>query len=261
MDTRSLSVAEKTTLLTNFQAITDWKEIGPFCVDGRDGEVEFSDAAAENHLFVQALGGTLLIAVIHYIRDGGNFAEVLGKDIKALQAAGFGCGVHRGSHAHEDVSDCGFADNLQRIITRFVEKQTDIAQLIDAAATGVRNEMLWASVVSDARERSSQSVPSGETMIASCKENGANLQTLVADHAEIAAIVNLSPNTTFNTQRVVEAGLQAFNLDLWYVLEQAKILELDTDYVTHAALGLYVATEMVLVEDKKQIRLPILIHS
>lgn len=262
MNTRPLTDDEQAAIIENIVPINDWKIIGPFCVDGRDGAVEFAAEEAKDHLFVQALGGSLLIAVIAYLAASDrDFDAVLTETLTELSAAGYGVGVHRGSHAHDDASDCGFADNLQKIIGRLADERAEIAGLIDAAAPGVRSAEVWDDVINKAEVRSKLTLPTGENMISDAHSNGANLQTLDGDHAEVAAVVNLADGTTLNTGRLVSQGLQSFNLDLWYVLEQARTLGLDETFVMHAALGLYVATEMVLVEDKKQIRLPILIHS
>ncbi len=260
MDVRPLSAEEKSAIYENFVTIADWKQIGPFCVDGRDGAVKFVANESNDHIFVQALGGSLLIAVIQYLKQGGDFESVQKSVLATFREAGFGCGVHRGSHASSDASDCGFADNLQKIITRLVSDKDTIAQLIDEAAPGVRNEEIWQQVLSDASARKDTQLPTGEDMVSKGHAQGANLQTLDGEHAEVAAVVNLAEGSTLNTGAMVEQNMQAFNLDLWYVLKQAEVVGLDAPYVLHAALGLYVATEMVLVEDKKQIRLPILIN-
>ena len=260
MQLRELSDHEEQAIQQSFVEVNDWKTIGPFCVDGRDGAVEFASEEANGHVFVQALGGSLLAAVIQYISNDNSYEEALEQCAQKLSDNGFGTGVHRGSHSAGDASDCGFADNLQKILQRLSTQSQQIADLIDQAAPGVRDEGLWNKLISDVEANMDTPLASGESVVARSHEKGANLQTLDGDHAEVAAVVNLSQGTTLNTRGLVESGLQAFNLDLWYVQEQARVLGIDVSYATHAALGLYVATEMVLVEDKKQIRLPILIN-
>lgn len=260
MKLQAISKEAEQTLLESFMPVSDWKEIGPFCVDGRDGDVAWATKPANEHLYVQALGGSMLIAVIRFLQAGTSYSDILHDTINELQAHNFGCGVHRGSHCDGQKSDCGFADNLQLIINRLATQHNTIRQSIESAAPGVINDEVWDQIVSDAHDVSTKDIDGGERLIASCENDKANVQTLQGEHAEIAAIVNLTHGTTFNTGKLAAQDMQAFNLDLWYVLEQSKLFGLEDTYTTLAALGLYVATEMVLVEDKKQVRLPIIVR-
>lgn len=269
MQTQEINQAQREEILNQFETINDWKEVGPFCVDGRDGPCELAEGTqAKKHLYVQALGGSLLIAVIGFIKSDHSqpFNDFATSTINRLRNTGFGSGVHRGSHCSDEASDCGFADNLQRIIQRLVDNQEDIKDLINSAAPGLindQNQSVWNSIITQsASAAGSGDFTNGETLVADVLNTcSSNLQTLEGDHAELAAVVNLKEGTTLNTGRLVQSGKQSFNLDLWYVLKQAEQIQLDAEFVKLAALGLYVATGMVLVEDKKQIRLPILIHS
>jgi len=223
---------------------------------------------AKKHLFVQALGGSLLIGVIGFIASDLRqpFNEFTKNTINQLRESGFGSGVHRGSHCNHEASDCGFADNLPHIIQRLSDKQEEIKEIINSAAPGLindNNQSVWDKLVMQAATASSQGqFTDGETLVAGVLEScSSNLQTLEGDHAELSAVVNIKEGTTLNTGSLVASGKQSFNLDLWYVLKQADELKMDIEFVKLAALGLYVATEMVLVEDKKQIRLPILVHA
>jgi hypothetical protein len=262
MKTRALSEPERLAILSNFKAVEDWRTIGPFCVDGRDGEVTLVDAPAQQHLFVQALGGSLLMAVIAYLAQAEDkaFTRVWRSTLATMQAAGFGCGVHRGSHADGVVSDCGFADNLADILDVFLTHKNQIARLVNQAAPAALAPKAYRQVLADVKAKPRHDLPAGEVLIQTGLEDGANYQELSGDHAEIAAVVNTQAGSTLDTKALVDAGVQAFNLDLWYVLAQAAQLGLDRDYATAASLGLYVATAMVLVEPGRGVRLPILVR-
>lgn len=263
MQLKTLNDDVKKQLLAAYEPVSDWQAVGPFCVDGRDGAVQFNGPEAEKHLFAQALGGSLNAALLSFLH--GNFIgfeEARSEAFTVLQSAGMKCGVHRGSHAGGESSDCGFADNMPKIVRRLADKADEIKSLIEQAAPGVMDEAVWQQVVEAcSTKQDPQLYPAGENMIQESVKENANLQTLEAEHAEAAALVNLKPETTFNTGKIVQDGLQAFNLDLWCVLRQAEVLNVEEKFATLATLGLYVATEMVLVEDKKQVRLPIVIHS
>lgn len=71
-------------------------------------------------------------------------------------------------------------------------------------------------------------------------------------------MVNLKEGTTLDVDK--NQDHQVFNLDLWYVLEVAKKLGIDLEKAKLLSLGLYVATEMVLVEEKGKSRLSILVY-
>lgn len=87
-------------IISHFEPIDDWKEIGPFCVDGRDGPCDMSGGKnAKKHLFVQALGRSLLIGVIGFIASdhAKPFNEFTKNTINQLSESKFGSGVHRGN--------------------------------------------------------------------------------------------------------------------------------------------------------------------
>lgn len=269
MQTQEIDQVQIDEIISHFEPIDDWKEIGPFCVDGRDGPCDMAGGKdAKRHLYVQTLGGSLLIGVIGFIESDLSkpFNDFTKTTINQLRELGFGSGVHRGSHCSHEASDCGFADNLPRIIQRLSDKHEEIKGIINSAAPGLindNNQSVWDKLVAKAATASSQGLfTNGETLVADVLTGcSSNLQTLEGDHAELSAVVNLKEGTTLNTGNLVASGKQSFNLDLWYVLKQADALNMDAEYVNLAALGLYVSTEMVLVEDKKHIRLPILVHA
>jgi len=247
-------------ILDSFVESDQLKSTPPVCVDGRHGP---ADPGTTDEIYPQALGGSLLIGTIYSMYSpNGRFLNQLIEVINSLKEAGYPAGVHRGSHRTDDASDCGFADNLAKILSRLAENSSEITDIIDQAAPNVVNAEVWIKVVQDAKELAEKIDVNGETIVSTvAQETSAQVQTLEADHGELAALVNLVPNSTLDTKSLVSSGNQAFNLDLWFVLQQASVIEIDQDYATLASLGLYVATEMVLVEDKKQYRLPVIIKS
>jgi len=260
MEVKSVDLDIRTQILSEYVPFREWFKAAPVCVDGRHGSCQPQSVSP---IYPQVLGGSLLAGVIWSMQ---NHSDKLQTDmvsaIQHLSDKGFPAGVHRGSHRSETASDCGFADNLGKILGRLSEDADEIRDLIESSAPSVMDRAIWSVVISDAATLSSKVSSHGEKIISDVAEKcHAQMQTLEGDHAEVAAIVNLIPDTTLDTGSLVPAGRQVFNPDLWYLLEQTKALEIDSSYSTLAALGLYLATEMVLVEDKKNYRLPVVIRS
>jgi len=102
-------------------------------------------------------------------------------------------------------------------------------------------------------------IPNGGNIINEAqKHNNIIVQHLKGEHEEIAALINLKPNTTLDADN--NQSTQAFYLDAWYINKQAKDLGISENSALFLSLGLYIATEMVLVEDRKNIRLPIVVN-
>ncbi len=98
----------------------------------------------------------------------------------------------------------------------------------------------------------------GDELITFLEDQGASVERLEGDHAERVVFVNCKQGTTLDTNAMNEHGVQAFNLDLWAVQEHAKALGVtDEQFITGASLLLYLATEIVLVEQKGKPKLPI----
>ena len=173
MQTKEIDQTLIDEIISHFEPVDDWKEIGPFCVDGRDGPCDMAEGTnASKHLYVQALGGSLLIGVIDFIASDHTqpFNEFTENTINRLRESGFGCGVHRGSHCNHEASDCGFADNLPHIIQRLADKQDEIKDIINSVAPGLINEnnqAVWDKLVTQAATASSQGkFTNGETLVA-----------------------------------------------------------------------------------------------
>jgi len=245
------------------------KEEPRYCVDGRTGEREDAQKLPmETKPYGQALGGDLNIASVRWLLDGGqeNFLETVSTTFADLSEAGYKqLGVHYGGHHAEQGSDCGFADNNARIIETLAKKAEEIWKMIQEAIQNYPNiqlseERFMKLITEKVQQASLSQLPSGKQIIdhAATLDN-VTVQMLEEDHKEVAAVVNLRPNTTLDADNNQDEA-QAFNLDLWLVQQQAADLGIDVNDATLLTLGLYVATEMVLVEERRQVRLPILIN-
>ena len=240
-----------------------------FCVDGRAGQrVDRQNKPLPREPYGQALGGDLNITTVRWLLEGGqeDYLDTVSRTNYDLSEAGYEqFGSHDGGHAHGDNSDCGFADNNAKIITILAQRLEEIWALISQAVSkypniqlnGIRFKQLVLEKVDTANLAM---LPPGKKIIdhAASLPNAA-IQHLEKDHKEQAALVNLQPNTTLDTDNNQDEA-QAFNLDLWLVQQQAQDLGINVEDATLLTLGLYVATEMVLVEAKRNVRLKILIN-
>ncbi len=220
------------------------------CVDGR--------ASLESPQGPQMLGGSLLPVFIKAIATDTEFN---GKNIQSgfatLQNRGFTTGVHRGGHAHDDISDCGFADKMLVILGTAVDNQAEIRRRLTDA---VDNHSLDEAYLRLDNYSEKNIKITGEALIQSAQQAGAAVETVQGDHSEEVAFVNLKPRVTFDTQAANQRGQQGFNLDLLEAVNQAEALGIDRDFAKALSLILYQVTEMVLVEQKSNPPLPVIIH-
>ncbi len=230
-------------------------ERAPFCVDGRAGNV----AGEKYGPYPQMLGGSLMPVVLEWLinQPDKDFEEVLSQVFGRLQEHGYPLGVHTSTHSHDNKSDCGFADNLGKILGTLREKELEIRKVIFGAGVNFENEV-WGKIMDNLNKINLQNIPSGDKLIKLSEEKGALKQVLEGEHQELAAIVNLVSGKTLDVDNNQQH--QAFNLDLWLVKEIGKAFGWDERLTEALSLGLYVATEMVLVEEKGKPRLPILIN-
>ena len=223
-----------------------------FCVDGRVGQRKTDGP------YLQALGGSYHFVILRWLLRGGDFSEVFELTLTDLKNLGYPLGLHRDTHASGDHSGCGFADNNRKIIEVFKNKSSEIWEILNSLADFSSEMDTWEEVLRLVHERNLNQIPSGEEIIKKGEVMGAEVQVLDGDHQEKAAIVNLNHGKTLDVDN--NQDHQGFNLDLWYVLQVAKGLDIDVSQAKILSLGLYVATEMVLVEEKGKPRLPILIN-
>lgn len=239
------------------------------CIDGRND--------LKTKKWSQMLGGSLHLVYLSFLSsNNANLDKSLIKDVfQKLKRKGYKVGVHRGEHKNEAVgsSDCGAADKLLLIIRMAVEKRTEIINRLRNWLEGLRmrdtqayisllslcglstikpetliNELNKVFAVLTKLDPSRVKL-TGERLIAVAENEGANTQNLIKNHEEIAAFINLNPRKTFDTQTANKSRRSAFNLDLGIVVEEAKALGLDEKFSALVSLILYMATEMVLVEN------------
>jgi|GEM_PF-2332182 len=247
----------------------DFKKQSPFCVDGRKGERTLNNNVLRG-LYPQVLGGDLNATAVDWLLKGGtaDFSENMKNVFKSLEENGFALGVHGGHHANEEKSDCGFADQMPAIINNLKNYSKEIFELLTNAAPDMfnKNEVknLWEEIINTINDVDVKKIPSGKNLVDGAKSlDNIAFQNLEGEHEELAAVVNLKQGTTLDVDN--NQDHQAFNLDLWYLEEQMKALKYSGEELEKAkllTLGLYVATEMQLVEKnpKKGYRLPIIVN-
>jgi hypothetical protein len=255
---------QKIQILSHIIPIHTPRKLTPqFCVDGRMGKrVDW-----QNHELgqpsVQSLGGSLHPVILNWIlkQPESNYDQVADQTFIQLQEKGYRIGMHTDSHADGEKSGCGLADNLGKIIKRLETNSTDIWTLLIKTDPSLANEeIVYQKIIGQLKKLKLETIPSGHQNVFGNKGKfSGDLHSLEGDHKEIAAVINTKPNTTLDVDN--NQDTQAFNLDLWWVLEQAQELEIDQTEAKLLSLGLYVATEMILVEDKRGIRLPIVVNS
>lgn len=237
-----------------------------WCVDGRPDLKSVKGP--------QMLGASLHPVALKAIYQRLNFNETLITDsFQTLRQTGFALGVHRGSHQHEGVSDCGFADRMLEIILKAQNQQAEITSRLLAVyrdnqavfesqqITESGFSQMLSSAFTSIQQYSTEKIQiKGEALIAKACALGATVANLTGDHQEQVAFVNLKEGVTLNTNNLNRQGQQAFNLDLWMAIKQAEALGVDKSFALASSLILYQATEMVLVEDKSKPKLPIIIH-
>ncbi len=238
----------------------------PDCVDGRPYN--------EPELVPQMLGGSIHPALLLLLHEEKELTlENFRYAFQRLVELGYPLGFHRGSHKNpeENKSDCGFADNLPKILNTLVNQRDEIEERIVKVLQQNNIDITVETVkqVLDALVSKINMVGdpkiSGDRLIKAIEEdpelsNHTYVYELVGDHKEEAALVNLVEGTTFDTNRAAQEGHQAFNLDLWLVEEIAKQLGIELNFAVISSLALYVATEIVLVENKGKPSLPIIVN-
>jgi hypothetical protein len=258
---RPLSVENKKKILNNFVIVSSPRNQTPqFCVDGRMGNRFDSQNNQLTGPYVQSLGGSLHPVILNWIlkEPENSYSAVSDKTLLQLIEKDYRIGMHTDSHSDgQEKSGCGLADNLESIINRLKTDSKDIWHLLIKTDPSLASEeSIYQKIMGQLAKLNLETIPSGHRNVF---DNYDDLQELEGDHEEIAAIVNTKQGTTLDVDN--NQDTQAFNLDLWWVLEQAKELGIDQTEAKLLSLGLYVATEMILVEDKRGVRLPIVVNS
>ncbi len=236
-----------------------------WCVDGRPDPSKPKGP--------QMLGGSLHPILLSAIAQDVDFDEDVIRDgLSRLEAAGHPTGAHEGSHKDPDTgkSDCGFADMMPVVLQTALDRKDDIVTRLKAiyeankdkiGETPLPFEELIEKAFADLRKYSSQKIMlTGAPLIQITAQTGATIECVEGDHAEEIAFVNIQRGTTFDTVQANRDGRQAFNLDLWAVIEQSGKLGVEASFALAASLILYLATEIVLVEMKGKPAVSVAIH-
>jgi len=262
--TQETLILTETEMKTNFitKELTGNEPVR--CVDGRP--------APDSTQGPQMLGGTLHPILLEAIISHKDFTkESVTKGIKTLKNGGYHPGIHRGEHANENDSDCGFADKMPIILKTAIEKEELITQrllaLMDANQEQFPIPIEFAEgFIEKAFKMLKNYSPdkikiTGEELIKTSEKAGAISQAVNGDHQEKVAFINLVEGATLDTITLNENENQAFNIDYHPVRAQSMYLgvpEIDSLLLTGI---LYQATEIVLVEDKGKKPLPVEIHA
>jgi hypothetical protein len=249
---RVLTPEEEGEIEKNYKPFSaqEAKENPEFCVDGR--------TSGTPELYAQTLGGAYNIAVTGWLlSDTADFTASTTSTFEALKEKGYNEGVHTDNHGG---CGCGFVKRLLDVLNVLKKNDKEIWNRITEAAPALAaHQKTWQEIVGQVLLKDIGSIPEGTTALENAQKKGATLQTLQGDHKEIAAYVNLKDGTTLDVLQ--NQNTQVFNLDLWYVAQQARDLDMNEDKVKLLTLGLFAATEIVLVESKGKERLPIKVRA
>lgn len=235
------------------------------CVDGRPSN--------ESDQGPQMLGGTLhpiVLSVIFHNTELNN--TTIRENALQLKQNDINTGAHRGSHQHESSSDCGFADRLKDILKKAVEARALISKrlhkiyednkdILEPLGLPPFNQLLETAYDKIASYEANKIEITGEKLISAIEDTQAPTETVEGSHNEQVAFINLKRDTTLDTNGLNAQGCQAFNLDLMHAIDHAKLLGIPEEFSVPASLILYMATEVVLVEEKGKPALRVKIHS
>lgn len=231
------------------------------CIDDRPD----SSLSEEESLGPQMPGGSIFPIAIEAIINGREIDEItVQKGLSALEDAGYGTGVHRGTHQNPDKgkSDCGFADRFSEILAAAVKNRESIEETIRALPTPPAQEVVEGviSQISEYLDYGGTPPLLGESLIAVAEPCCDEVLNVEGDHNATHAIINNDSEKTFHTNRAWGQGEQAFNIDINPVIDQVRtVFEanspetlFDEDYeaaTRAAALALFLATGDVLIPD------------
>ncbi len=233
------------------------------CVDGRSSKDSIEGP--------QMLGGSIHPILLSSIYNN----EILDIDsvrdkITIMQKSGIKTGAHRDTNANKSVSGCGLADNIKVILQTAIENKEQIGRAVNALYNenkghfpkfdkpfGILLEDTYKKI---AAYETSKIKLFGNALVTAIEKNGSQVETVEGNHAEQVAFVNLAQGTTLATKALNAYNEQAFNLDIKTVAETAKLLGLPEDFVYPTSLVMYLATEIVLVENANKPAVPVHVH-
>lgn len=267
MQDRQTDITEEAPEMKNLPAFIEKKTtIGepPRCVDGRP--------STHSEQGPQTLGGSLHPILLAAIFQNADFDEnMVTNSLASLHGSGLKTGAHRGAHAHNGASDCGFADRMKDVLATAVSKRDLITERLQQIVQANQDKLdlnppSFAKLLDLAFEKIGSYSPekikiTGAPLVRIVEDTNSKIETVVGDHAEEVAFVNVKEDTTLDTIDLNGQGHQAFNLDLPTAIDHAKRLDVPEEFTIPSSLILLLATEIVLVEDKGKPALPVEVHS
>lgn len=237
---------EKKIPVTDFVFVPSSKNLN--CVDGRSPQEGDGN-------YAQLLGGLIgPVALKYFLTDNNEgFIDLIEPVKDILHNQGFTGQVHTDMCSSVDCG-CGFAANLKTIAETLVRNQEKYFNAIKSLGLDLHDKKLWETIVKKVYQREGN-IPEGMEMIEGAVSAGVEKTTLTGDHDEKLAIVNTVPDTTL--LKGEQGQQQAFSLDLWMIDKIAPSMQLDPALAKMLMLGLYLATEKVLVQDKGKIGLAV----
>lgn len=235
------------------------------CVDGREDP--------QSLLGPQMPAGSIHVILIDAIYKGYNVTpKTLETGFTQLRHSGYKPGLHRGHHndPQKNISDCGAADRAQLIFAvaqghreKILERLRPVyAQHADLLGPITMLETAYEKIKAYDQKKITIT---GEKLVATAENLGANVEKVAGNHCERIAFINLKPGITFDTKTANNQGWQAFNVDVIEVMKQAIVFGIDPFFAAAVSLPFYVATKMVLVEkygiaQEPQPGLPVKLH-
>lgn len=228
------------------------------CIDGRSPE------EGANPLAPNSAGGTETLFVAddlttkRFASPDGTTAGGYNNLVAALKDK-YVVGGHTGSHAHDQMSDCGANDKLD-LIYAYMANHGDVLRDF-ATKLGIEiSDDDHNLIVGNATARTQFSA--GAELLATLKQNARQefVDNLHGNHNEVVAAVNMRKGTTLDRDALAaEFGpnYQAFNVDAWAFEDAAKAIsfedengDFDNDEVRQKVIAMAyynLATTLVLV--------------
>lgn len=174
-----------------------------WCIDGRPADEEHSPLP-------RSAGATI----------GLWAAQVLaGEDISladfiaAMETSDEPVAAHTGPTSSEGASGCGAADHLLGLMQIIASRPQEVRKIVER--WGIDPSLIDQEIVNSAGLFQPDN---GDELVQTVADyKGTRVPHLLGDHNEAAAVVNLRPNTTLDTQRLDDAfpGAQVFHIDAW----------------------------------------------
>lgn len=200
------------------------------------GDDRPADADKYIHVFGGAIFVTYTNAILQEIRQPGSvedLAALIKQDIAELQTAGFANpGVHSDTSAeagtafHADQADgpvgCGYAGKRAAISQLISDKGENILEeagsllpelFVDETAWEFGRQVIAAH--GRLAGRADSAIGNGRALVRGATAAGAKMMLVDGSHTATEGIINTRTDSTFDTNAAYEAGLAAYDHDLW----------------------------------------------